>query len=278
MDLLTEPLGFAFMQTALAASLIVGVLCSTLGVYVVLRRMAFIGDALSHTILPGLVVSYLNGWNLFGGAVVAGIATALGIGWLTRRESLREDAAIGIVFSGAFALGILLLSRTRSFRDLTAILFGNVLGVEPDDLVLIGGIALLVLAILALLHKELELTSYDAVHATMIGLRPDALRAVLLVLLALTVVAGVQTVGVVLISAMLVTPAAAASLLTNRLPVMMALAAAIAVVASLAGLYISYYATVASGASIVLACTACFALAWLARSLRLRAHRPRAAT
>jgi manganese/iron transport system permease protein len=265
---LTEPLQHAFLQTALLAAVLVGVTCGALGVYVVLRRMAFIGDALAHTALPGLVVAYLQGWSLFGGAVLAGLLTALGIGWLARRDALREDTAIGVLFTALFALGVLLISTTRSFRDLTHMLFGNVLGVTPSDLWLMAGVAALVLGTLALLHKELELTSFDPTHAGVIGLRADGLRYVLLLLLALTVVAGIEVVGVVLTSALLVTPAAAASLLTSTLPRMMALAVLVAVGSAVAGLYASYHLSVSSGAAIALACTACFGAAWGARALR----------
>ncbi|HET9224546.1 MAG TPA: metal ABC transporter permease, partial [Roseiflexaceae bacterium] len=133
MEWLIAPLRFSFMQTGLLAATLVGLTCATLGVYVVLRRMAFIGDALSHTVLPGLVVAYLRGWNLLAGAVIAGVLTAVGIGWLSRRNEVREDTAIGIMFTGMFALGILLISTARSFRDLSHILFGNILGVSTGD-------------------------------------------------------------------------------------------------------------------------------------------------
>ena len=209
--------------------------------------MAFIGDALAHTILPGLVAAYLLGLNLLGGAVVAGVATAFGIGWLSRRGTLREDTAIGVTFTGMFALGILLMSTTGSFRDFTHMLFGNVLGIVPRDLVLISVLALVVLGFLFLFHKELELTSFDPTHARAMGLGADKMRYGLLVLLSLTVVAGMQAVGVVLISALLITPAAAASLVTNSLPRMMAISVAIAVFSGVAGLYASYFFDVASG-------------------------------
>jgi manganese/iron transport system permease protein len=256
------------MRSGLLAAMLVGLTCATLGVYVVLRHMAFIGDALAHTVLPGLVVAYLNRWNLFGGAIVAGLLTALGIGWLSRRQEVREDAAIGILFTGMFALGILLISTVRSFRDLSHILFGDILGVTATDLALIAAVAALVLGVLALFHKELELTSFDPLHAEVIGLRADLVRYALLILLALTVVVGIQAVGVVLTNALLITPAAAAALLTKRLPRMMALAALMAMVSGLVGLYASYYFSVSSGAAIVLACTACFGLAWMVRAVR----------
>ena len=265
-DWLTEPFQYHFMLNGLIASLLVGITCATLGAYVVLRRMAFIGDALAHTTLPGLVVAYLQGWNLFGGAVVAGLATALGIGWLSKRADVREDTAIGIVFTGMFAFGILLISTARSFRDLTHMLFGNILGVTDRELGLIGLIALTVVVALILFHKELELTSVDPVYADVIGLRIDVVRYGLLVLLALATVAGIQAVGVVLTSAMLITPAATASLLTNRLPRMMALSTVVAIASGVIGLYASYYANYSSGASIVLTATGFFLLAWLWRT------------
>jgi ABC-type Mn2+/Zn2+ transport system permease subunit len=270
MGVLLDPFRYGFMQTGLLAAVLVGVTCATLGVYVVLRRMAFIGDALAHTVLPGLVVAYLRGWNLFGGAIVAGLLTALGIGWLSQREEVREDTAIGILFTGMFALGILLMSTARSFRDLSHILFGNILGVTTADLWVIGVVAGVVVAALLLFHKELELTSFDPTHAQVIGLQADRLRYGLLALLALAVVAGIQAVGVVLTSALLVTPAATAALLTNRLPRMMGVATLIAVGSAVAGLYASYYFQVSSGAAIVLACTICFGVAWVWRMGRSR--------
>lgn len=269
-ELLIAPFRYGFMQTAALAGILVAITCATLGVYVVLRRMAFIGDALSHTVLPGLVIAYLNQWNIFAGAIVAGVLTSLAIGWLSRRREVREDTAIGILFTGMFALGILLISTVRSFRDFTHMLFGYILGVTNDQLITIGVITLVVVVTLIALHKELELTSFDSLHAATIGLRADWLRYVLLVLMALAVVAAIQAVGVVLTSALLVVPAAAASLLTNRLPKMMVLSSGIAIFSALAGLYASYYLDVASGASIVLVCIACFGVAWAVRAARER--------
>jgi ABC-type Mn2+/Zn2+ transport system permease subunit len=269
-ELLIAPFGYGFMQTAALAGVMIGVTCAVLGVYVVLRQMAFIGDALAHTILPGLVIAYFQRWNLLAGALIAGCATALGIGWLSRRRELREDTAIGILFTGMFALGILMISTVRSFRDFSHMLFGYILGVTNEQLGVIAVIGLTVLAVLALLHKELELTSFDPVHAQVIGLSPDRMRYVLLLLMALAVVGAIQAVGVVLTSALLVVPAATASLLTKRLPVMMLIAALVAVASALIGLLISYHADVASGAAIVLTCIACFLLAWGAGALRRR--------
>jgi len=261
MSWLAEPFRYGFMQHGLAAVVLVGVTCAALGVYVVLRRMAFIGDALAHTALPGLVVAYLRGWDLLAGALVAGLATAAGIGWLSRREGLREDTAIGVLFTAMFALGILLMSTARSFRDLSHMLFGDILGVTTTDLRLMAAVAAVVLGTLALLHKELELASVDPAHAEAAGIPTDRLRYLLLGLLALAVVVGIQAVGVVLTSALLVTPAAAAALVADRLPRMMAVAALIAVGSGVVGLYASYYFAVSSGAAIVLAATACFGVA-----------------
>jgi manganese/iron transport system permease protein len=270
---LIAPFRYGFMQNALIAAVLVGLACASIGVYVVLRRMAFIGDALAHTVLPGLVVAYLNQWNLFGGALIAGVLTALGIGWLSRRDEIREDTAIGIMFTGMFALGILLISTVRSFRDLTHILFGNILGVTGEELLLIAAITVITLDVLLLFRKELELTSFDPTHAEVIGLRADRLRYLLLILLAFTIVSSIQVVGVVMTSALLITPAAAAALLTRRLSWMFGIAAAVAVLSGIVGLYASFYANVASGAAIVLTATALFALAWLIRTVQ-RARQP----
>jgi manganese/iron transport system permease protein len=265
---LIAPFRYSFMQTGLLAVVLIGVPAAVIGTYVVLRRMAFIGDALAHTVLPGLVVAYLVGWSLSGGAIVAGVITAVLIGWLARRQEIREDTAIGIVFTGMFALGILLISTVRSYRDFTHMLFGNILGVTVDDLRLMAVIAAVVLAALLLFHKELELASADPIYARVIGVPVDRLTLLLLILLAFCVVTGIQAVGVVLTSALLVTPAAAAALLTHRLVHMMALAVLFVVVAGVVGLYASFYFNVSSGAAIVLTCTLIFGMAWAVRSVR----------
>jgi manganese/iron transport system permease protein len=269
MTWLTEPFRFGFMQTALAAVIVIAATCAFIGVYVVLRRMAFIGDAIAHTTLPGLVFAALRGGNLLAGAIVAAGVTALGIGWLSRRQAVREDTAIGVVFTAAFALGIAMMTAARSYRDFTHMLFGNILGVSRADLVAMAVVAAIVIGALVAVHKEMELTSFDPTYARSVGLDPDRLRYLLLVLLALTVVMGIQAVGVVLTSALLVTPAAGATLLSSRLPPMIALAAAMAVLAGLGGLYLSFYYGVASGAAIVLTATVLFGVAY-AGSLRRR--------
>jgi len=266
---LTDPFTLEFMQRALIASLIVGVVCSVIGCFVVLRAMAFLGDALAHAILPGVAIAYLLGANLLLGALVAAVLVAVGIGLFSRRGGVKEDTAIGILFAAALALGIVLISTVQSYAtDLTHILFGNVLGVTTGDLWLTGLLGLAVLVTILVLFKEFELASFDPVLAHMLGKRPELLRFAMLILLALTIVVSLQTVGVGLVAAMLVTPAATAYLLTRRLPAMMTVSAAIGAVSSVAGLYVSYYLDVASGAAVVLIATAAFLVAFVAAPRR----------
>jgi manganese/iron transport system permease protein len=270
MDRITAPFQFHFMTAGFLAVVLIGITCAVLGSYVVLRRMAFIGDAIAHTALPGVVIAYLKGFNLFIGALVAGLATALGIGWLSGRAAVREDTAIGVLFTSMFALGVLIISRAGRFRDFSAMLFGNILGVTNFDLVLMGIITAIVLAVVAVFYKELELTSVDPSYSAVVGLRADWMRNLLLVLLALAVVTGIQAVGVILTSALLVTPAAAASLLTSNLLRMMVLASFFAISSGFIGLYASFYAGVSSGAAIVLAGTGWFAIAFAIHHLAQR--------
>jgi ABC-type Mn2+/Zn2+ transport system permease subunit len=248
------------MQRALIASVLVGGLCAVIGCYVVLRGMAFLGDALAHAILPGVALAFVLGLDLFVGALVMSIVAALGIGYLTRSGRVREDTAIGIIFSGALALGIVLISsKTASYQtDLTHILFGNILGVGDRDLILTIGFGIIVLAAIALLYKEFLVFTFDPMFATTLKLPVNRLRYLLMILLAVTVVVSLQTVGVGLVAAMLVTPAASASLLTRRLSRMMIVAALIGMLSSIVGLYFSFYLNVSTGAAIVLICTAVF--------------------
>jgi len=261
---LTEPLGYGFMWRGLLASLMVGVICSTLGTYVILQGMAFFGDALSHAILPGVVLAYLMGWPLAVGALIVGVLTAVGIGALSQRGEVREDTAIGIIFAGSFALGVAMLSTVRSYAvDLAHILFGDVLGVSTGDLWTIFGLGTLVLLTIILLYKELLVLAFDPTLAVVLRLPAKFLRYLLLVLIAVTIVVSLQTVGVALMLAMLVTPAAAAQLLTRRLPTMMVTAATIGAFSNITGLYLSYYINVASGPAMVLVATAIFGLVFL---------------
>ena len=251
--LVVEPLTYSFMQRGLVASVLVGIVCAVIGTFVVLRGLSFIGDALAHAVLPGIAVSFLAGQNIFIGAFIAGTLTALGIGVVQRYARLREDSAIGIMFVGTFALGIALLSRIRSFSvDLSHILFGNVLAVSTEEVWMVAAFGLLVLAVIAFLYKELVLVSFDPVMAATMRLPVTWLNNILLVLLSLTIVLSLRTVGNVLVVAMLIAPAATAYQLTDHLPRMMGLAALFGAVSAILGLYASYWWDVASGASIVL--------------------------
>jgi len=266
---LSEPFTFPFMVRGLAAALIVGVVCPVLGAYVVLRGMAFFGDALAHIILPGVVAAFLLGWPLVSGALIVGVAAALVIGAIGRRSAIKEDAAIGVVFAGCLALGIALLSARRGYAvDLTHILFGNLLGVSSADLALIAVLSTLALLAVFALYKEFLVLSFDPLLAATLRLPADRLQNLMLILMAVVIVVSIQAVGVALVLAMLVTPAAAASLLTRRLPVMMGVGAAIGAASAIVGLYLSYYTNLVSGPAIVLTATAAFLLAFLFRRAR----------
>jgi len=263
-DFLLQPLSYEFMQRGFAASVIVGLVCSVIGCYVVLRSMAFLGDALAHAILPGIAIAYLVGGNLMLGALIASIVVALGIGFFSRHGTIREDTAIGVLFSAALALGIAIISTIRTYAvDLSHILFGDVLGVGPSDLIQIAILTVVILAIVFILYRPFKIISFDPILATTLKLPAERLRVVLLLLISLTIVTSLQTVGIGLVAALLVTPAASAFLLTNRLSRMMFVSAIIGISSSIAGLYISYYASIASGAAIVLVSTLIFVIAYL---------------
>jgi ABC-type Mn2+/Zn2+ transport system permease subunit len=268
---LAEPFAYPFMQRGLAAALTVGIVCPVLGTYVVLRGMAFFGDALAHIILPGVVVAFLLGWPLISGALIVGVVAALAVGAISRRSRIREDTAIGVVFAGCFALGIGLLSARRGYAvDLSHILFGNLLGVSAQDVALIAGLGLLALLAVLAFYKEFLVLSFDPLLAVTLRLPVDRLQNLMLILLAVVIVASIQAVGVALVLGMLITPAAAASMMTRRLPMMMVLGAAIGAFSAVAGLYLSYYAAMASGPAIVLTATAIFAVVFLLRRVRPR--------
>lgn len=259
-----DPLSYSFFVRALLAASMVGVVTSVLGCFVILRGMTFLGDALSHTILPGVVVAYLLGWPLTIGALVMGILTAVGIGTLTKRGTFKEDTAIGVIFAGAFALGVALLSLNKNYTvDLAHFLFGNLLGVTTGDLWVMLGLSLLVLLAIFMFYKEFVLLSFDPVLAHTLRLPTDFLNYLLLILLAVTIVVSLQVVGIGLMLAMLVTPAASASLLTKQLTHMMGIAAGIAVFSGIVGLYVSFYVNIASGPAVVLVATTIFLVAFL---------------
>jgi ABC-type Mn2+/Zn2+ transport system permease subunit len=274
MPFLLEPFQYAFMVRGLMAASLVGIVCAVVGTFVVLRGMAFFGDALAHAILPGVAAAYLLGGPqgpLFWGALVAAVATAVGIGTISKGGKLREDTAIGVVFAGVFALGIALISTIRSYSvDLSHILFGNILSITADDLWLIGGFGGAVLVIIGAVYKELVIVSFDPTHAASLRLPLEPLRYLLLTLIAVTVVVSLKTVGAGLMTAMLITPAATGYLVARRLERMLLIAVIVGALSGLAGLYLSYYIHIASGAAVVLIATACFLGAWVYR--RLRGH------
>jgi ABC-type Mn2+/Zn2+ transport system permease subunit len=261
---LFQPLQYEFIVRGLLASVMVGILCAVMGTYVVLRGMAFLGDAMAHAILPGVAIAFLLHGNLLVGAVIAAVIIALSIGLFSKGGTVKEDTAIGILFAAALSLGVALISSIQTYAvDLSHILFGNVLGVSVSDLWLTAGLGMVVLGSVALFYKQFLVISFDPILAATLRLPAELLRNLMLVLLALTVVVSLQTVGVGLAAAMLVTPAATAYLLTRRLWPMMLVSASIGAISSLVGLYVSYYLNIVSGSAIVLTATAIFLLVFL---------------
>ena len=257
--LLLDPLQFAFMQRGLVAAVLVGVICAVMGTWVILRGMAFLGDAMAHAILPGVAIAWVLGGNILIGALVAAIAVALGIGVLSKGGTVKEDTAIGILFAAALALGVAIMSSIRTYAaDLSHLLFGNVLGVSDRDLALTAIVGAIVLIVIVLFWKPLLVLSFDPVFATTLRLKTGFLRNLMLVLLALTVVVSLQTVGVGLAAAMLITPAATAFLLVRRLVPMMLVAAAFGAASAVIGLYASWWLDIVSGSAIVIVATLFF--------------------
>ena len=262
MHWLIDPLQNAFMVRALVAATFIGLACSVVGVYVVLRNLSFIGDGLAHASFAGIVIAYLLKINLYIGGLIFAAFTALSIGSISRRSELSLDTTIGVLFTAAFALGVLLMSRIHNYvSDLQDFLFGNILGVDRLDIVLVVSLAAGVIVIVMALYKELLFSSFDPLMAQAAGLPTDFLYYLLLLLLAVTIIVSLQAAGIVLVAALLVTPAATAFQLTDRFGPMMMTSAAIGVGSAVIGLYASYYLDAASGATIVLTATACFFLA-----------------
>ena len=268
-DLLAQPFHYAFMQRAFVAALVVGLLCSTMGTYVILRKLSFIGDGIAHASFAGIVIAYLRGANFYIGAGIVAVLTALGIGFVHRRGRISLDTTIGVLFTGMFALGVYLMSQQRSYAvDLQSFLFGDILAVQPQDLWLILALSIAVTAAVIVLYRGLLYTTFDPVVAQASGIRAAFYEYALLVMLALTIVIALQAVGIVLVAALLVTPAAAAYQLTSRFAPMMALAAIFGAASTLGGLYLSYYVRASSGATIVLFATVLFFAALAASRLR----------
>jgi manganese/iron transport system permease protein len=261
-DLLVDPLSYGFMQRGLVAAVIIGIVCAVMGAFVVLKGLAFIGDAVSHAAFPGLVIAYMIGIPLYIGGAIAAVGTALAIGVVSRRGNLRFDTAVGVLFAGMFAFGILLYSTIQGFvTDLFSYLLGNVLSITLADLVQVAILGAFVLIAVLVLRKELLYATFDPAGAAAAGLPVTGLEYLLLALLGITIVVSIQAVGIILVVAMLVTPAATAQLLVIRFDRLIVVAVVIAVVSAVLGLYVSFYMSVASGASIVLIETLAFVAA-----------------
>ena len=270
----TDPMAYGFMQRGLVAAVIVGIVCAVMGTFVVLKGIAFIGDAVSHASFPGVVIAFMLGLPIYLGGAVAAVGTALAIGFVSRRSRLRLDTAIGVLFAGAFALGVLLYSSIDSYTgDLLGYLLGNILGIGLTDLVQVAVLGVIVLSVVLLARKELLYATFDPLGAAAAGLPVEGLEFLLLGMLGVTIIVSIQAVGIILVVAMLVTPAATAQLLVTSFDRMTAVAATLATVAAVIGLYASFYLNVASGPAIVLIETLFFAIAlalgprtgWLSR-------------
>ena len=264
LDPVIDPLTFPFFVRALIASTVVGLVCAVVGSYMVLRGLAFMGDALSHSAFPGVVAAYLLQGPFYLGAAIAAVGTALAIGWVTRRGRLRGDTAIGVLFAGMFALGIFLFSRIPNYvGDLFGFLFGEILGIGDGDLLAITLLAIIVLVVVAVLWKELLYSTFDPLGAAAAGLPVVRLDYLFLGLIALTIVVSLQAVGIILVVAMLVTPAAVGQLVASSFGRLVAVAIAVGVISPIIGLYLSYWLDSATGATIVLVETAAFGVALL---------------
>ena len=264
LDYVTDPLQYEFMRRALIEVLLMGAVTGAIGVYIVLRGLSFIGDALSHAIFPGIVIAFLIGQSIFAGALLLGVFTSGAIAVVSQNRRVKEDSAIGVLFAGTFALGVVLISSSRNFtRDLASFLFGNVLGVTAHDILLSAVVGVIVVVLIVLFYRELLITSFDRAAAQAVGLPVFWLDLLLLVMISMTIVVSLRAVGNILVVAMLVTPAATARLLTDRLLPMMLLSAAIGAASGVLGLFISYHQDIAAGGTIVLVATAIFGAVWL---------------
>ena len=272
-DYIFGPFQYGFMVRALVVSVLVGVMCPVLGAYVITRGRAFMGDALAHSVLPGMVVAFLLGISPFLAAVPAGILLAVLMGSVARRTGISEDTSIGIIFAGMFALGLVMLSRATHINvNIEDLLLGQVLGVSQTDVFVSLGLAALVIAGLYAFHRQLVFTTFDPVGAEVVGIRTGLTDYVLLALLALVIVIGIQAAGIVLVMAMLITPAATAYLLARRFVGVMVIGAFIGAACAVAGLYLSFHADLPSGPAMALMATTVFGIAAAVRAVRSNAH------
>jgi manganese transport system permease protein len=259
----TTPLQYGFMVKAIWVSALVGIVCSALSCFMILKGWALMGDAVSHAVLPGVVLAYVMNIPLAIGAFVFGVGSAIAIGFIKSNTRVKEDTVIGLVFTGLFALGIVLVSKVKSTVDLGHILFGNVLGIADGDILQTVIISAITLVTLAILRKDLILFCFDPTHARSIGLNTNFLYYVLLTLLSLTAVAGLQTVGIILVVAMLITPGATAYLLSDRFDHMILIAITCGMFSSVIGTYISYHIDGSTGGCIVVLQTLLFLMAMI---------------
>ena len=260
---LLEPLQQDFMVRALLISILVSCVCGLLSCFMTLKGWALMGDAVSHAVMPGVVIAYALNLPFAVGAFVFGVGSVAVIGYIKQMTRIREDTVIGLVFTGFFALGLTLISKVRSTIDLSHILFGNVLGISSGDILQTVLISALVLAVLLVFHRDLILFCFDPTHARSIGIHTGVLHYLLLSVLSLTAVAGLQTVGIILVVAMLVTPGATAYLLTDRFDRMAWIAMLSAVLSSIGGIYWSYWMDASTAGCIVLVQTLLFLVAFL---------------
>ncbi len=249
---------FSFLQRALITSIVIGMICGVIGCFIVLRSLALMGDAISHAVLPGVAISYMIGINFFYGAVVFGVLAALGIGFVNQNSKIKSDSSIGIVFSSFLALGVLLITKAQSSIDLTEILFGNVLTVKPEDRTITFIVVAIVLIVIIVFYKEFLLSSFDPTMAAASGLPVKFIHYTLMILLTLVTVDSLQTVGVILVVSLLITPASTAYLLTKRLSTMILTSALIGMMSSVIGLFFSVTFNLPSGVVIVLVITIIF--------------------
>lgn len=260
-----EPLQYGFMQRSLIVAVLVGLLCAVVGTYLMVQRLALLGDAISHSVLPGLAIAFIIGGNIFVGAFIAAMVSTVAIAVIKNRSPIKEDAAMGIVFSGFFALGVTLITGIQKTNkiDLNHFLFGNILGVTPNEVRDTAILATVALIIVFLLYKELLFYTFDPIGSRVAGLPVNQLNISLMLLISLTIVASMKAVGVILVLSMLITPGATAYLLVNRLHQVMILGAAIAIISSIVGIYLSYFYNLPSGPAIVLVVCTAFVLAFL---------------
>ncbi|ALU68268.1 MULTISPECIES: metal ABC transporter permease [Rhodococcus] len=262
-ELLLDPLQYGFMVRALAVAVVAAVVCAVLSCWLVLIGWSLMGDAVSHAVLPGVVLAYVVGAPFAIGALIFGLIAVALIGLIRNTSRVKEDAAIGIVFTTLFAFGLVLISVTPSQTDLNHIIFGNLLGVSSSDLLQVAILGALALSILLIKRRDLTLFAFDPIHANAIGLSPKRLGALLLGVLALTSVVALQAVGVVLVVAMLIIPGATAYLLTDKFSRMLVIAPVVSAICAITGIYVSYYLDTASGGMVVMTQGILFALVYL---------------